>query len=177
MGLRRFHNSSVSEWAQSGSPYQASPRQAWRMWSAAWRRWRRGKAPSWPGSLQDTPAYLRQDTDISPRFPLDDCAQISCRFYRRTYDPFLSFTSHLLNSTFYSACLERLLKNLAQTLIKYLQSRSLPREKGRKAVRFTNLHSSFRKWFGLKVWGVSHSFLSNSTDVKLGITITPWQLE
>lgn len=56
----RFQMGEVQEWRQSGSiPSQGSLLQGRRWWTPAWKRWRRGKASSWPGSLQDTAAYLR----------------------------------------------------------------------------------------------------------------------
>lgn len=51
---------------------------------------------------------------------------------------------------------------------------SSPAEKGRKAALFLNFPSSVRKCPGLKVCGVSHSFLSKRTEVKLGIIVIPW---
>lgn len=50
---------------------------------------------------------------------------------------------------------------------------NLPAEKGKNASLLTNLPSASRKCSGLKVSGASHSFLSNSTDVRLGITEVP----
>lgn len=49
----------------------------------------------------------------------------------------------------------------------------VPAEKGKNASFLTNFPSASRKCSGLKVSGVSHSFLSNSTEVRLGITDVP----
>lgn len=60
-----------------------------------------------------------------------------------------------------------------RTQIHQLNMWKLPAEKGKNASLLTNFPSASRKCSGLKVSGASHSFLSNSTDVRLGITEVP----
>lgn len=65
--------------------------------------------------------------------------------------------------------------SISSLTLKCCGKRYLPAEKGTKASLFTNLPSWFRKCPGLKTWGVSHWVFSNSTEVKLGIIVTPWK--
>lgn len=50
----------------------------------------------------------------------------------------------------------------------------VPAEKGMKASLLSNLPSLSRKWEGLKVCGVSHSFSSYRTEARRGNTVVPW---
>lgn len=61
----RFHMDVVLEWCQHSGSSQAPPQQAWRWWSTAWWRWRRGKAPSWPGFHLDILIYLTRKKKLN----------------------------------------------------------------------------------------------------------------
>lgn len=51
----------------------------------------------------------------------------------------------------------------------------LPAEKGKKASFLRNLPSESKKCPGLKTCGVSHSFLSKSTDERMVVMGVPWK--